>query len=424
MKLGPTSILVTFTTVADIDLVQISHGPTRIERAQTLGLSEWCCLVLALVAVLAPFDPDHVLKYGGWVCFAVLLMRFTSIKMDSPNLLAVGLTMWAILSRMWTIDATVTGLAVSNQLSVLAIFLGLRTAITNRRGLLIIAWGYLAGCLYAVYLLYRDNSTAVDILGDRYGITGLNINYLAYALAVGLAVSLLLWVTSTKRPTRFLLSVCVISLTVAIWSSGTRGALVAIALLALWVVVYRISPEKMLKFAWLAVGVSAAAIVTGAAESVLTAVDSLSSRSTGDLSARLIVWPIARHVFEQHILTGAGSGGFSSLDPIGIGAHNVILEIGAGLGVVGVIFFLGVYISSLVSATRATPARLRSLLVGALLLVSSPIYLSGQWELSPAAWIVLGLFSRVPLLSTGTAAGLIDTLTTKTFNTQRESVVR
>jgi len=36
------------------------------------------------------------------------------------------------------------------------------------------------------------------------------------------------------------------------------------------------------------------------------------------------------------------------------------------------------------------------------LLASAPIYLSGHWELSPAGWLVLALFSCMPVLFAST----------------------
>ena len=39
----------------------------------------------------------------------------------------------------------------------------------------------------------------------------------------------------------------------------------------------------------------------------------------------------------------------------------------------------------------------------------TPIYLSGQWDLSAAGWVSLALFSRIAVLAEPTAAGAVAT---------------
>ncbi|SDK43345.1 O-Antigen ligase [Cryobacterium psychrotolerans] len=323
------------------------------------------------------------------------------MKVDATNLFAIAFTLWCVISQTWALNTEATGLAIQNHLAVLAIFLAIRTSIFTRRGLLLIAWGYLAGCLVATYQLFRQNpsaSVSSEFSNARLGIEGLNINYVAYALAVGLAVIILLWADLRDKRVRALLAVSAVPICMAIWFSGTRGAFLAAALLVVWLVIYRMRPPLTLGLAWVAVGITGGAIATGLADAVLKVVDADSARSTGDLAGRLTVWPAAREVLGDNILTGVGAGGFRTVSDLGIGAHNVILEIGTGTGLVGIVLFLGVYISALTSATAGAPIRLRSLLVGSILLVSAPMYLSGHWELSAAGWIVLALYSRISVL--------------------------
>ncbi|WP_308467879.1 O-antigen ligase family protein [Rathayibacter soli] len=311
----------------------------------------------------------------------------------------IALTLWYVLSQLWAVNADVTGLAIKNQLAVAALFLATRS-IKSQRELVIIAWGYLVGCLIGAYLLFVQNPdilAAPELSTSRAGIEGVNINYLSYALAVGLAVIVLLWSVYRVRVVRIGLAVCILPLVVSIWYSNTRGAEIAVVLLAIWILVHHV--RGALVAAWLMVAVCALTIATGAADGVLHEIDSISVRSTGDLAGRLTIWPFAREVFSQHFIAGVGAAGFQAVDPTMVATHNVILEFATGLGLVGVLTFLGLYVSALVPATKGLTIGRRSLLVGAILLVSSPMYLSGQWDLSPAAWLTLAMFSRIPLLT-------------------------
>ncbi|WP_156109846.1 O-antigen ligase [Cryobacterium sp. MLB-32] len=365
-------------------------------------LAEWRSIALAGVAFFAAGSPDVVFRNGAFVCVLVLFTRLLHIKMDAPNLFAIALTLWYVLSQAWALDRTVTGLSIQNQLAVVAVFLAVRTAVTTRRGLQIVGWGYLAGCVYAAVLIFRQNPSAgfrAELSFDRIVYAGVNINYVAYALTAGLAVIVLLWQASERRSYRAWLIVCAAPLGVAVWYSETRGALLAVGLMASWIVLYRIAPPLLVRVVWGAVAVSAAAIATGVADTLLRATDAGSAaRATGDLAGRLTLWPEARQVFGEHLLVGAGAGGFRAVNASGIGAHDVILELGTGLGLVGVVLFIGVIVSSLISTRWAHSVRLRPLLVGTFLLSGAPLYLSGHWELSPAGWLVLALFSCMPLV--------------------------
>lgn len=357
---------------------------------------------LAVVAFFASFDPTGALRWGAIVCLVVLITRIIRVRMDGANVCAMALTLWYIISQNWAISAADTGLAIKNQLGLLAIFLAVRTCITNRRGLLTVAWGYLAGCLWCVHLMLQQKTGdgfVLDAPDSRLGLQGLNVNYSAYALAVGMTVTVLIWTRTQYKIIRVALLLGLVLIGVAVWHSETRGAITGVALLAIWVLLYRFGPKTMLNIAWIAVGIVAIAIATGIADTILHGVDADTIRSTGDLAGRLTIWPDAREVFATHFLTGIGAAGFQSVDPLAVGAHNIILELGSGLGIIGVGLFVGMFIFTLQDATRGADVKLRALLVGGLLLTTAPMYLSGHWELSPAGWIALAVFSRIQVLS-------------------------
>ena len=122
-------------------------------------------------------------------------------------------------------------------------------------------------------------------------------------------------------------------------------------------------------------------------------------RATGDWSGRLVLWPLARQIWAQHPLNGIGMGGFHVESGTGIGAHNVLLEMGVSLGAVGLLLFVALFWTTLANGIGAVDPRLRAVLLGAFLLASAPAYLSGTWESAPASWVVLAVFSRLAVLA-------------------------
>lgn len=339
------------------------------------------------VAAIAVTDPTTALRWGAVLCAAVLITRIGRLRIDTANVFATLLTLWAVMSQTWTVQAELTELAITNQIAVLVIFLTVRTVISKPRDLRIIGWGYLAGCGYAI-------ATVIPKVGPetaRYGIEGLNVNYLAYALVVGTVVATWLWADAGKLQ-RLTLAALVVGNAYLIYLTGTRAAWIAAALIALWVVFAR-TPAR-LRFGVVAVstGIVALAILTGAADALLLNFDDASARATGDLSGRITIWPTAREAIGTGLFIGLGAGTFPSMNVLNIGAHNVLLEIGAGLGLIGILLFAATYIASF-RASLTTPHAYHH--AGTLLIASAPLYLSGHWELSPAAWLVLALCTRL-----------------------------
>jgi O-antigen ligase len=184
---------------------------------------------------------------------------------------------------------------------------------------------------------------------------------------------------------------------VGIVLTGSRGALLAVILLATWVACYRLNYRAALKVVYVLVVLGAIAISAGWTDPLLRL--GANSRERGDLNGRLVLWPIARREFSNHFWLGNGHGTFRGLNPLGFGAHNALLEFGVGLGVCGIVLFVLFLYFSLIQETRAlADGRQRALILGAVLSVSAPILLSGQWDQSPVAWLLFAIVSRVPVL--------------------------
>lgn len=377
-------------------------SPVTHEIRSSLPWAEWRAFLLACLAGYSTFDPNFALRNGALVCGIILLTLINRVRFRAADVFAVVLTAWTALSLVWAVDQQVTTLSLTNQLAVLTIFLTVRSAIANSKQLQIVALGYLGGCLYALYLLNTQNAGAnfnEGLSANRLGIAGVNYNYMAYSLATGLALVVLLWhIFRTRLRMRFLLSLTVPLFVFGIAQNGTRGALIGAALVLLWVGLRRISPRVGLSIPVASLSLAAFATFTGLSDGALRQLDGMTSRSTGDLAGRLTIWPYARESIGLHPFIGVGGGGFQSINPLGIGAHNVPLQIASGLGLIGLALFIAATYCALMTETRNVEPATRGLLVGVMIAATGPIMLSGHWELSPAAWFGLALFSRIGVL--------------------------
>jgi O-antigen ligase len=173
--------------------------------------------------------------------------------------------------------------------------------------------------------------------------------------------------------------------------------------MAAWLLACRVLPVRR-AFTGLVIIVAACGLGTlsGAVDLPLRYFDGLWSRHTGDLAGRLTVWPRARQQIAEHPVWGIGSGNFAATDHSGIFTHNLLLEITVGLGIIGLVLMC----LFVVTAFRITPADppARVVIVGCFVAAFAPIYLSGVWEISPAGWIILALFTRAEVLVPSDAA--------------------
>ena len=175
---------------------------TRGAASRVPGL-DWRALLIAIIAGLSTFSPSATLAGGVVVCLGVLVMSLPGgVRFGAADAWAAGLTVLAVTSTSWAVSPEVTVISALTQFKLLVIFVTIRVVIVSRRSLTVIAVGYWIGCLYALLLVSRQNrdlSLTVRLSIQRHGIEGVNLNYLAYALATGAAVLVLLWYATTLR---------------------------------------------------------------------------------------------------------------------------------------------------------------------------------------------------------------------------------
>ncbi|MGC4789861.1 O-antigen ligase family protein [Micromonospora sp. DT178] len=360
--------------------------------------------ILSGVAFLACWSVDQTYLAPALLVAVALSGRFP--RPGLVDVLALLLGVWVVASLGWTVDTAATRSAVYLYGTCVLLLVAVRHIVTTARDLLAVGGAFLAGCLVRTYELIRDPSVSGDLgragafdLSVRYGIEGFNINLTAYTMVAGILLAVLLGtVGGLPRAARLVLYAIVALLSYAVLLSGTRGALAALLLGAAYLLCSRATPRAC----WLVAAVVVPAVLLlvplGMGEVTLLRLDGLvADRATGDLAGRMLVWPEAVAVWGQSPLAGIGAGAFMAVSSWGIGAHSLLLTLGADLGLVGVLCYAAVLAAAVRPVGRAS--RLGARLAGLFLVMFLPIWLTGHWEAALAAWLPLALFSLVPALA-------------------------
>lgn len=358
-------------------------------------LSQWPVRLLPIhaAAVFAPTNPTLVIRHALIVAAVTVVASGRLPRLAAPDYAAAALAAWATAAHIGS-DLPAEDWEATCYRAAAVLFIACRHTITDGRAARSVAVSLVAGCLYAATEVVTQPAPA-GIDGWRPTLDNVNINYVAYALATGAVVAVVCTAPHARRvrATGWLVAAALTATTVR---AGTRAALVALALAAVVLVAQRVTRRAGLRPTIAVAVVTMAAFASGAHTMVgFGWLEGLFERRTDDLSGRLVVWPYARQVWESSPWTGIGPGAFPASNPLGVGAHNLVLQVGVEIGVIG----LAIYLATLAATLKAAAHANRSA-VALLLAAWLPIWLSGYWGLSPVAWLTLALWSRLTVGST------------------------
>lgn len=350
----------------------------------------------ALVALVAPVAPDKLHTYGVWLA-PLLLLRLHRLQV--LDLAVFALATWASVTALDVVWFEASDTAVWAYWGMAVVFTAVRGAVERWRDVIVVGAAYLAGSVYAAVRTIQQGRTLrlqFEETVIRAGIDGVNPNYTAYALATAVAVAVVL--LRSGQLNRWGAGVVWSTLPVLGWAvflTGTRGAQVAVG----FVLAYLAASRVAAKTAWITVAVGAPILLVVVpagwyGDERLLWFERFFARQDETLSGRLDVWEIARNTWAEHWWSGIGVGAFPISNPFGIGAHSVVLTVLVEMGVVGAVLYAGVFIAALTGPARSGPVGRQ--MVGVLVLAWLPIWLTGHWELAPAAWLVLAVWSRLP----------------------------
>lgn len=296
---------------------------------------------------------------------------------------------WSLNTDAWLIQLYYYILCYFTFLSTLYI---VKSRLEWNKVILFLAVGSMIGMLSIGEI---ENEWGVAL--QRHSIEGLNNNYLSYIL-VGCISLVLVYgrVNKVSKLSWFVIWIFFAFSFYKLLSLGTRGAMGSAILLIVWFFINGIVGRRFL----IALGcfsvVSLIFVSFGLLDKVLVIFDAIGlDRATGDLSGRLDVWPIARSLILDHLFFGIGIGAFANHNPVGIGAHNVVLTMLLEIGVVGFILFCLILYLSLLPGFLINASRVSRYVAGSFICYWTPIALTGHWELAIPSWLIFALHCSV-----------------------------
>ena len=194
---------------------------------------------------------------------------------------------------------------------------------------------------------------------------------------------------------------------VTLVATGSRGPLLALVagLVVLFTLVLRQgrSARYVAVFACaLVVSVTIVPRVLSAPGAIDRALAIFTDTGSGlSANGRNVLFTQATDLIRQHPLLGVGTGGFAAFEPVEKYPHDIVLEVGSELGVVGLILLLAVVVSgfaSLVGAWKTRDERLRgqvSLVAALLVMALVNAGFSGDVTANSRIWLFVGLATGI-----------------------------
>lgn len=322
---------------------------------------------------------------------AVVMLFGAGAKFGAPRFVWLMLVYFCVLlaSITWTLNVEAWANYMYWWIICLITAFASARFLTDAKRIRAVVIGCALGVVIASLLMEVNSNPALFEQG-RFVVHGHNANFTSYVLAGDFYLATL-YVSSfrTSRGLRLILLASCILIAVVISLLGTRGALLSIVFVSIFFVFNRLTTHRLrLLFVFFSVFI-AVGFSFGAMAPILIQIDSLSGRSTGDLSGRLVLWGEATGYFLNNPILGIGPGSFAQISTLQVGVHNLFLTILLDAGIVGGLVFTALMVSF------AKSLMVRDKIAGSKILLLFlcywiPIIVSGHWELSPFSWLVVG----------------------------------
>ena len=349
-----------------------------------LFMSTW--LLMALVFLFLRGELFGLPTMARWAIFATVALALVAlIRADPSSYTSLKLKLF---------------IAQSPPLLLAGVVIGRR----RRDFDLFVVLGLIVAGLSALVLLRQfAQGNVASLYPGRFSISSQD-NPIGFGreAATGVLLGIYALLTATDRRLRILGGVVLPLGVIALLAAGSRGPVFALCV-ALVIAFSFLLPDRRVRrrlgfavAALVAAGVAVPKIVPAAAIERSTSF-LLGNGSGLSSNGRSHLWAEGWHAFTTHPLVGLGTGGFAKIEPVFQYPHNLLLEAGAELGVVGLVLLLAFLVPTaapLLDAWRSARGadRAAAALIAALLtasLVNS--LLSDSLEASSGIWFAAGL---------------------------------
>jgi O-Antigen ligase len=316
---------------------------------------------LSIVAVGGITIGRLIAPIAAFVAVAALARGTTSLPLEAPLAWAGAFALWALASGFWTADIGGTVFQLSSLAIALAYMFAFATLLASEAALRVLLFT-ISGVALAVGI--------VAILTAQVRAEGISGDANEFAAVELVALPLVIVLAATARPgVRRLFAYAVVGVIVlAVFASLSRGGIVTLALVMALVLIvpartfFHTRRQKAVVIICIVAALFAAYKSSGAA--LAPRIDAVFAGEDATASGRLNAWKAAWTSIHERPLLGLGYGAFDPsanelmlrtsgvdlsnqrLRPGGLKAHSTYIGLIAELGILGIILFLGLLVST------------------------------------------------------------------------------
>jgi O-antigen ligase len=306
-----------------------------------------------------------ILTFGAWIAHALAHKQFR-VLVPLQGWLAGAFAVWGLLSALWGIDTQKLWGALQTMLQCIGLYLLVVNLINSfEKVQVVVAITVLATLALSLLALFR--AITGEVVGGRVNITqvfGTGPHALAGYLVPGAAVLIAMLGRESQPIRKLFLLFTLLATALAILATGTRAAVVALAVIAIIGITMERRVWRVLLPGIVMGGLGALFFLPSTSMERLGSILTTSDRGAG----RLDIWLVASNIIRSHPILGVGLDNFgqafdryladtSGLRGIyfvqGWGSHNMFLNVQAELGIVGSVLFAAMIGMSVVSGLMA-----------------------------------------------------------------------
>lgn len=335
-------------------------GGNGHHRRLTGGRADGAFIGLMIFTALLFFRPQdqvpalnafHLAEMSALAALAAMvtgrLGRGQTINRITPELCGVILMGVVILATapfsIWTGGAISTFTEVYSK--IILIFILIVNTLTSRKRVEQFIWLIVIASGYIAFRAVLDSARGINLVenGRVQGAVGgmfKNPNDLALNMVAVIPLAASLSLRAVTRVRRAAAALCAVLMVGAVIASQSRSGTIGLVAMALIMGFYLVRRRPAIAAAGALALLLALPLIPASYIHRLSSITDQSQDDTGSREARQTLLRESFTAFLQHPLTGVGAGQFKNYDPEGREqpwreSHNVVLQVAAELGVVG-----------------------------------------------------------------------------------------